>query len=41
LDYIRLRLKNSETGIISTIFVKPENATNAELFKDKETGAVL
>jgi peptide chain release factor subunit 1 len=41
LDYIRIKLKNSENGTISTVYVKPENATNAELFKDKDSGVVL
>lgn len=34
LDYLRIRLKNPETGILSTIYVKPENANKPELFKD-------
>ncbi len=28
LDYVRLKLKNSETGVISTVYCKPENANN-------------
>jgi len=31
---LRIRLKNPETGILSTIYVKPENANKAELYKD-------
>lgn len=34
LDYVRIKLKNPETGTISTIYVKPENANRAELYKD-------
>lgn len=26
LDYLRIKLKNPETGVMSTIYVKPENA---------------
>lgn len=34
LDYMRIRVKNPETGIISTIYTKPENASNPNLYKD-------
>lgn len=34
LDYLRIKLKNPETGIISTIYVKPEQANKPELYKD-------
>ena len=39
LDYMRIKLKNTETGEISTIYVKPENAANPELYK--KDGVVL
>jgi peptide chain release factor subunit 1 len=39
LDYIRIKLKNTETGEITTIYVKPENAANPELYK--KDGVVL
>lgn len=41
LDYVRVKLKNSETGNFSCIYVKPNQLTNAELYTDKDTGAVL
>lgn len=28
LEYVRLKLKNSETGVISLVYCKPENANN-------------
>jgi hypothetical protein len=34
LNYSRIKLKNTETGIISTIHVRPENASNPALYKD-------
>lgn len=34
LDYLRIRVKNPETGIESTIYTKPENANNPDLYKD-------
>lgn len=34
LDYLRIRVKNVETGALSTIYTKPENASNAALYKD-------
>jgi peptide chain release factor subunit 1 len=39
LDYLRMRLRNTETQMISTIYVKPENASNAALFQ--ENGVAL
>ena len=33
LDYIRMKLKNTETGEVNTVYVKPENASNPELYK--------
>jgi peptide chain release factor subunit 1 len=41
LDYIRIKLKNTENQNFSTVFVKPNQATNPELYKDKDSGAVL
>ena len=41
LSYIRVRLRNNETDAISTIYIKPDQVTNAELYKDKDTGATL
>lgn len=35
LNYIRIKLKNNETGTIFSVYVKPEQATNPELYKDK------
>jgi peptide chain release factor subunit 1 len=33
LDYMRMKLRNTETGDVNTIYVKPENASNPELYK--------
>lgn len=33
LDYLRIKLRNTETGTISTIFVKPENVNNNALYQ--------
>jgi peptide chain release factor subunit 1 len=33
LDYIRMKLRNTETGDVNTIYVKPENASKPELYK--------
>lgn len=41
LDYIRIKLRNVENGNFSCIYVKPEQANNAELYKDKDTGVDL
>lgn len=41
LDYIRIKLRNIETQAISCIYVKPDQAANPELYKDKETGVEL
>ena len=41
LNYIRVRLRNSETDTITSVYIRPENITNAELYKDKDTGVVL
>lgn len=41
LDYIRIKLRNVENGNFSCIYVKPEQASNAELYKDKDTGVDL
>ena len=35
LNYIRLRLRNSETDAISSIYIKPEQITNPDIYKDK------
>ena len=32
LDYLRIRLKNTETGNMSTMYVKPQNANNQALY---------
>ena len=34
LDYIRIKLRNTETQSVSTIYVKPENASNQSLYQD-------
>lgn len=34
LDYLRIKLKNPETGAFSTIYVKPEQANRPELYRD-------
>lgn len=34
LDHIRIRVRNPETDQISTIYTKPENASNPELYMD-------
>lgn len=34
LDYQRIKLKNSETGVITTVYVKTENANRPELYRD-------
>jgi peptide chain release factor subunit 1 len=39
LDYIRMRLRNTETDAITTVYVKPENASKKELFV--ENGVTL
>ncbi len=36
LNYLRIKLKNPETGNISTVYVRPEQANNSELYKDGE-----
>ncbi len=41
LDYIRIKLKNTETQGFSCIYVKPNQATNPDLYKDKDTGVAL
>jgi peptide chain release factor subunit 1 len=41
LNYIRIKLRNTETGTFSAIYVKPEQASNAELYKDKDSGVEL
>lgn len=34
LDYLRIRLRNTVTQNLSTIYVKPENAANAALYQE-------
>lgn len=34
LDYLRIRLRNTETQTVSTIYVKPQNANNASLYQE-------
>jgi len=41
LNYIRMRLRNPEDDKIVSVYVRPEQLTNAELYKDKDTGATL
>lgn len=41
LNYIRVRLRNNEKDTINTIYIRPEQITNPDIYKDKETGAVL
>ena len=41
LNYIRVRLRNNESDTINTIYIRPEQITNPDIYKDKETGAVL
>lgn len=33
LDYLRIKLRNTETQALSTIYVKPENASNPSLYQ--------
>lgn len=33
LDYLRIKLRNTETQNLSTIYVKPENASNPSLYQ--------
>lgn len=35
LNYIRMRLRNPENDKITSVYVKPEQLTNPELYKDK------
>lgn len=35
LDYIRIKLRNPETLNFHCIYVKPNQASNPELYKDK------
>ena len=37
LSYLRIKVKNTETGSISTLYVKPEQVNNPELYKDGQT----
>ncbi len=39
LDYLRIKLRNTETQTISAIYVKPENANNSSLYS--ENGVTL
>ena len=41
LNFIRVRLRNSETGTVSSVYIRPENITNAELYTDKDSGVAL
>ena len=41
LNYIRVRLRNNENDTINTIYIRPEQITNPDIYKDKETGATL
>jgi peptide chain release factor subunit 1 len=41
LNYIRIKLRNNETGTIMTTYVRPEQASNPEIYKDKDTGVDL
>lgn len=34
LDFLRIRVRNTSTGLISTLYVKPEDANKVELYKD-------
>ena len=36
LDYLRIKVRNPETGRISAIYAKPENASNPEIYMDGE-----
>ena len=35
LNYIRMRLRNSETDTVSSVYIRPEQITNPDLYKDK------
>lgn len=41
LNYIRIKLRNTETGTFSAVYVRPEQASNPELYKDKDSGVEL
>jgi peptide chain release factor subunit 1 len=41
LNYIRIRLRNTENGNIVSCYLKPEQLTNPDIYKDKDSGAVL
>ncbi len=41
LNYIRIKLRNSETLTESSIYVRPQDSNNPELYKDKDSGATL
>ena len=41
LPYIRIKLKNTETGEFSAVYVKADQANNPDIYKDKETGVAL
>lgn len=41
LDYIRIRLRNAETGTLSSAYVRPHQANNPDIYKDKETEVSL
>jgi peptide chain release factor subunit 1 len=41
LNFIRLRLRNPEDDKVISAYVRPEQLTNPELYKDKDTGAAL
>ena len=41
LSYIRIRLRNTETLTEFSIYVRPQDSSNPELYKDKDSGAVL
>jgi peptide chain release factor subunit 1 len=41
LNYIRIKLRNTETSTEFSIYVRPQDSNNPELYKDKDTGATL
>ena len=41
LSYVRIKLRNTDTQDTHCIYVKPDQVTNADLYKDKETGVAL
>ena len=41
IDYVRIKVKNTDTEALSCLYVKSDQASNPSLYRDRETGAVL